>query len=267
MPPTPSTLRSPSGCTRSGDRTRVQRVDMVDAMRLARGLGAAALSVFLLAGCLPNADPAPAPTETVSIDAADAEALLLGILAPAPPAGVTESRSTGLDEETFGDGYGDWNGVEHDALRIARAQGFYESVGWKDPTLGPGFWFVAEMALMESAQAADAAMQDIASAAKENWTVEATDATPMVEYVVPAAPPRADLPFGTVQMELRTTWSTGERANGWIAYLSDGPFVMIVWGVTVPYEGSPEGFNAFADAELPGLVERFGELPEQLAAR
>jgi hypothetical protein len=118
---------------------------------------------------------------------------------------------------------------------------------------------------MESAQAADAALQDIASAAKEDSSVEATPESPLIEYVVPAAPPRADLPFGAVQMELRMTWSTGERANGWIAYLSDGPFVLIAWGVAVPYEGSPEAFSAFADAELPGMVERFGQLPEQLA--
>jgi hypothetical protein len=235
-------------------------------MRFARALAVAILSAVVLAGCVPATDPAPAPTETVSIDPVVAEELMLGILPPVPPGGVTESRSTGLDKDTFGAGYGDWNGAEHDALRIARSQGFYESTGWVDPTLGPGFWFVAEVALMESDQAADAALQDIASAAKEGSTVEATAETPMIEYVVPTAPPRADFPFGTVQLELRMTWSTGERANGWIAYLSEGPFVMIAWGVAVPYEGSPEGFSAFADAELPGMLERFGELPEQLAA-
>jgi hypothetical protein len=238
-------------------------------MRHARLIGVAAIAVaLLLTGCLPVGapTPTPTPTETVSVDPEVANELMLGILPAAPPADVTESRSTGLDEETFGAGYGDWSGVEHDALRLARVQGSYLSSGWDDPTLGPGYWFLIEVALMESTRAADAALQDIASSAKENSTVEATDVDPLVEYIVPASPPRAEFPVGTVQSELRMTWPTGERANGWIAYLSDGPFVLIVWGVAVPYEGSPEGFSAFADAELPGLVERFGALPDQLAA-
>jgi hypothetical protein len=230
---------------------------------------AAALLVLALTGCvgLPLPVPGgrtPSPTVEVvdpqTIDQPAAEHLMREAL-PVAPADFDVENSEGLGEQTFAS---DWSVVDHDARRVARVVRTSESPGWADYSRGPGFVFDVEIVLMESTDAAGAAYNEIASAVAQPYEYTSDDGSLRTEYA-PLAEPSGRWPFGTVEQTTQQTWSTGERASGWIVYYLAGPFILTVSGSAIPGNDSEGALAAHADSVVPGLVAAVDALPSQLA--
>jgi hypothetical protein len=213
---------------------------------------------------LPGPDPTPSPTVDVvdpgRVDEHAAEQLMREAL-PVVPAGYDVYDEAGLDGETLG---GDWTDIDHDAQRVARVVRGAESPGWDDFSLGPGFYLDVEIVLMSSADAAGLAYNDVASAASQPYSYDSDDGSLRTDYA-PLAEPSGRWPFGTVEQSREQTWSSGERASGWVVYYLAGPFIAVVVASAVPGNDSAAALAAYADSVVPPLVEAVDALPAQLA--
>lgn len=227
----------------------------------------AATAAVLLAGCISlpvpqsTTSPDPSPTESTPLDVAAVEEALFEIM---PVLGAEREDFVvldlrGLADPTFG---ADWSLVDHDALRVARAVRSFESPGWADGNRGPGFWLDFEVVRMPSAAAADATMTDIASAARDPYTIPADDGSSETEFEARDA--SGYFPFGTVEQTRRQVWNTGERAVGWVAYFASGPYLAVVVSAAVPHDSDTQGLEDFAAELTPDFVERFQALPADL---
>jgi hypothetical protein len=177
------------------------------------------------------------------------------------PVGYDVYDEAGLDGETLG---GDWTDIDHDAQRVARVVRGAESPGWDDFSLGPGFYLDVEIVLMSSADAAGLAYNDVASAASQPYSYDSDDGSLRTDYA-PLAEPSGRWPFGTVEQSREQTWSSGERASGWVVYYLAGPFIAVVVASAVPGNDSAAALAAYADSVVPPLVEAVDALPAQLA--
>jgi hypothetical protein len=213
---------------------------------------------------LPGPDPTPSPTVDVvdpgRVDEHAAEQLMREAL-PVVPVGYDVYDEAGLDGETLG---GDWTDIDHDAQRVARVVRGAESPGWDDFSLGPGFYLDVEIVLMSSADAAGLAYNDVASAASQPYSYDSDDGSLRTDYA-PLAEPSGRWPFGTVEQSREQTWSSGERASGWVVYYLAGPFIAVVVASAVPGNDSAAALAAYADSVVPPLVEAVDALPAQLA--
>ena len=232
-------------------------------MTVRRILPAMSLPLLLalsLGGCslLPGAPaPTPEPSATLEVDLSAMERRMAQVL-PQASGDFETYRTTGLDEITFGTG---WD--VHDDVRLARVLNEFESAGWADSSLGPGFTVLFELVLMESTLAADAVMNDLAASTREPYTIESTGPD-VAEYQYSPAQPSGRWPIGTVEQERRMTWPTGERASGWIVWGASGPFVFVVSAAAVPEEASIAAMDAFADEHAAGFLERIEQLRAEL---
>lgn len=228
--------------------------------RILPAIGLSLLLTLSLVGCslLPGVPaPTPEPSSTVEVDFEAMERRMAQAL-PEASGDVEIYRTTGLDESTFGTGWG-----VHDEVRLVRVLNDYVSVGWADSSLGPGYMVLFELVLMESTLAADAVMNDLAASTKEPYTIESTGPD-IAEYQYSPAQPSGRWPIGTVEQERRMTWPTGERASGWIAWGASGPFAFVVSAAAVPEEVSIAAMESFVDEHAAGFLERIEELRAEL---
>lgn len=213
---------------------------------------------------IPASGGSPTPTTEVvdppSVDQGVAEDLMRTAL-PVAAAGYEVYDGAGLDEETFAS---DWSVVDHDARRVARVLRELETPGWADFSRGPGYVFDVEIVLMESVDAAGAAYNEVASAVTQPYQYTSDDGSLLTEYA-PVPEPSGRWPFGTVEQTRQQTWSTGERASGWIVYYLAGPFILTVRTAAVPGNDSEAALNAYADTAVPGLIGAVDGLPQRLA--
>jgi hypothetical protein len=231
-------------------------------------LPAVAALAFALTACvglpfpLPGgATPSPAvpAVDPQTVDVQAAEDLMREAL-PVAPADFDVENSEGLGEQTFAS---DWSVVDHDARRVARVLRTSESPGWADYSRGPGFVFDVEIVLMESTDAAGAAYNEVASAVKEPYEYTSDDGQVKSEYA--PMEPSGRWPFGTVEQARTQTWSSGERASGWVVYYLAGPFILTVSTSAVPGNDSVAALAAYADSVVPSLVAAVDALPAKLA--
>jgi hypothetical protein len=68
-----------------------------------------------------------------------------------------------------------------------------------------------------------------------------------------------------VEQATEQTWSTGERASGWIVYYLAGPFILTVRASAIPGNDSEAALAAYADSVVPGLAAAVDALPAKLA--
>lgn len=211
----------------------------------------------------PGADGTPTPATQVadpqSIDARVAEELMREAL-PTPPADRDVYNDAGLGTITFDS---DWSVVDHDARRVARVLRETETPGWDDFSRGPGYIFDVEIVLMESEDAAGTAYNEIASAVRSPYEYTSDDDAVRTEFA--PAEPSGRWPFGTAEQSQELTWSSGERASGWIVYYLAGPVILIVRTAAVPGNDSGAALAAYADEVVPPLVEAVDALPAKLA--
>ncbi len=207
----------------------------------------------------------PSPTASAvdpqTVDVRAAEDLMREAL-PVAPADFDVSNDEGLTDETFAS---DWSVVDHDARRVARVLRESETPGWADFSRGAGYIFDVEIVLMESADAAGVAYNEIASAVSEPYEYTSDDGSLRREYS-PVPEPSGRWPFGTVEQTLEQTWSSGERASGWIVYYLAGPFIAIVRTSAVPGNDSATALSAYSDSVVPTFIEAVDALPAKLAA-
>jgi hypothetical protein len=232
-------------------------------------LPAVAALAFALTACVGLPFPLPGgatPSPVVpavdpqTVDVRAAEDLMREAL-PVAPADFDVENSGGLGEQTFAS---DWSVVDHDARRVARVLRTSESPGWADYSRGPGYVFDVEIVLMESTDAAGAAYNEIASAVAQPYEYTSDDETLRTEYA-PLPEPSGRWPFGTVEQATEQTWSTGERASGWIVYYLAGPFILTVRASAIPGNDSEGALAAYADSVVPGLAAAVDALPAKLA--
>jgi hypothetical protein len=213
----------------------------------------------------PGAGPTPKPTSTsadpASVDVAVAEQLMREAL-PVAPEDFDVDDGEGLDEPSFG---GDWTDIDHDAQRVARVWLDSETPGWSDFSQGPGFYFDVEIVLMTSEDSAGLAFNDLAGGAANAYSYDSDDGTRRTDYA--PMDPSGRWPFGTIEQTRDQTWSSGERASGWIAYYLAGPFIVTVITAAVPGNDSRAALEAYANSVVPGLVDAVDALPAALAAR
>lgn len=221
--------------------------------RIVATAGVGAL-VLALSACFPTLRPStPAPLDVAAI-----EETMLGIMPPAPE-GFTSEEETGLDGETFGSG---WADVDYEASRVARAQRTFESLGWHDPSQGPGIWVELQVVRMESVAVADATMEALAGAVAQPYTLDNPDGGSQGQYA-PLVPPTGRWPSGALEQDYRLTWSSGVQAAGWIAYSGSGPYIILVTALAMPDEGAPAARDAFVDIWLPILLDAVGRLSSE----
>jgi hypothetical protein len=205
----------------------------------------------------------PSPTTSAvdpqTVDVRAAEDLMREAL-PVAPDEYEIHDDDGLDVATFSS---DWSVVDHDARRVARVLRESETPGWADFSRGAGYIFDVEIVLMESEDAAGAAFNEIASAIKEPYEYTSDDGQLKTEYA--PMEPSGRWPFGTVEQTRTQTWSSGERASGWIVYYLAGPFILTVGTSAVPWNDSAAALAAYADSVVPGLVKAVDALPAKLA--
>jgi|GEM_PF-2921774 len=211
----------------------------------------------------PGPDGTPTPATPVvdpqSVDERVAEELMREAL-PTPPADREVYDDAGLDTITFDS---DWSVVDHDARRVARVLRETETPGWDDFSRGPGFYFDVEIVLMESEDAAGAAYNELASAAAQPYDYTTDDGGRRTEFA--PAEPSGRWPFGTAEQTQDLTWSSGERASGWVVYYLAGPFIVIARTAAVPGNDSAAALAAYSDEVVPPLVEAVDALPAKLA--
>jgi hypothetical protein len=212
---------------------------------------------------VPGAGGTPSPTapavDPQAIDLQVAEDLMREAL-PVAADGYESYDDDGLDVPTFSS---DWSVVDHDARRVARVLRESETPGWADFSRGPGYIFDVEIVLMESADAAGAAYNEVASAVKEPYEYTSDDGQVKSEYA--PMEPSGRWPFGTVEQARTQTWSSGERASGWVVYYLAGPFILTVSTSAVPGNDSVAALAAYADSVVPSLVAAVDALPAKLA--
>lgn len=205
--------------------------------------------------------PTPTPDDWTTVDVAAVEELMRAAL-PTAPDDHDVVNETGLDEPTFG---ADWSVVDHDAQRVARVLRGAVSPGWADSRNGPGYSVVWEIVLMESDDAAGTAFNALAAAVAEPYTVDSDDGT-VKDELAPVAEPSGRWPFGTVEQTADRTWSSGERASGWIVSYLSGPFIMRSSALAVPGNDSAAALASFADATAPEFTTAIDALLPGLTA-
>lgn len=213
------------------------------------------LALSVLSGCAglgTGPQPVVEQTSPPDVDLAAVEKAMLAIL-PGAGTGLELMDETGTDNSSFGS---DWSEVDHDANRVARASRGLTSPGWADAS-GPGFSAVFEVVMMKTERAADGALHDISTIAREPYSLPAEDGFPTTEYEVVRAPSRSDWPSGSIERDIRLVWDDGARASGWIVYSTSGPYAALVWGSAVPDDASHAAMAAFFDEHLPAFISDF----------
>lgn len=203
----------------------------------------------------------PSASADIRVEPELAEELMRDALPSAADA-VEVYETAGLDGPSFAS---DWSVVDHDARRVTRVLRDWQTPGWADPSLGAGYLFGVEIVLMESADAAGAAYNEIAAAIAHPYSYESDDGTVRSDYA-PLETPSGRWPFGTVEQRRDQTWASGERASGWIVYYLSGPFILVVDTSAVPGNDSAAALDAYADQVVPALIESLDALPTRLAA-
>src|SRR5690554_4936751 len=210
---------------------------------------------MLLGGCwaldLPQ-EPVVEQTAPPEVDLEAVEEAMLAIL-PGADTGLEIFDDTGTGSPSFGS---DWSEIDHDANRLARVSRGLTSLGWADAS-GPGFYAVFELVLMEDARAADGAIHDISTTARNPYTFDGEDGAPTTEYEGVREPVRSDWPLGSIERDVRLVWDDGSRASGWVVYTTSGPYAAVVWGAAVPDDASHTAMDAFFEEHLPRFIDGF----------
>lgn len=146
----------------------------------------------------------PSASADIRVEPELAEELMRDALPSAADA-VEVYETAGLDGPSFAS---DWSVVDHDARRVTRVLRDWQTPGWADPSLGAGYLFGVEIVLMESADAAGAAYNEIAAATRHPYSHESEDGAARSDYR-PLETPSGRWPFGTVEQWREQTWAGG----------------------------------------------------------
>ena len=233
--------------------------------------GVLALGVTLtLSGCIPAlpfvgsdtpAQPTSAPGEpdgnetSDPIDADTANDIMWEAM-PAVPEGFESWDDDGLPWDTFGSG---WASVDYDDARLALVSRGIESPGWDDFSEGPAFRILVDIVLMDSADIAEQAMEELADAAAKPY--ELSDGDARYEYSPVAAPSGVWAP-GTVEQNRSVVWTVANTTYGWTVYSRYDNII-----VTAAGDAYPGGVDALADRTatfVSELREKLEKLPAQL---